>query len=165
MGKISRHKTRKCLFQALYSKIYITEQFDKNSLFESFFEEGFSDVVDQEYFDEMFDGIIKNEAELIYIVERFAPKFNIKSMSTVNIIPIFIASYEILYLKCDKIPEKVSIDEALEITKIYSDNNGRIFVNGVINSIKDNKKEIKKELKNIKTGKTYFFNKKTGPEI
>jgi transcription termination factor NusB len=42
-------------------------------------------------------------------------------MSIVNIIPIFIAIYEILYIKCDSIPINVSIDEALEITKIYSD--------------------------------------------
>jgi len=50
-------------------------------------------------------------------------------MSLVNLIPVFISGYEQLFLKCDKIPFKVSIDEALELTKIYSDDHGRILAN------------------------------------
>jgi transcription termination factor NusB len=42
-------------------------------------------------------------------------------MSVINIIPVLIASYEMLYLKCDKVPENVSINEALELVKFYSD--------------------------------------------
>lgn len=58
---------------------------------------------------------------MLYIVKKFAPKFDISSMPLINLIPVFIASYEMLYLECDKIPYKVSIDEALELTKTYSD--------------------------------------------
>jgi transcription termination factor NusB len=42
-------------------------------------------------------------------------------MPIINIIPIFISAYEQLFLKCDTIPFKVSIDEALELAKTYSD--------------------------------------------
>ncbi len=157
MQKISRHKTRKCLFQALYSKIYINTNFNKDFFIQNFFDEDFEDIIDNIYFDELFEWIIKKESELIYIVEKFAPRFDIKSMSIINIIPIFISIYEILYIKCDKIPINVSIDEALEITKIYSDDHGRIFVNWILNSIKEKKELIKEEIKKIKPKNTYFF--------
>ncbi|HBA45240.1 TPA: hypothetical protein DEG21_05920 [Patescibacteria group bacterium] len=65
--------------------------------------------------------MIENEGKLVYIIEKFAPKFDISSMSVINIIPAFIASYEMLYLKCDSVPENVSINEALELVKLYSD--------------------------------------------
>ncbi|MCK9272050.1 hypothetical protein M0P65_00700 [Candidatus Gracilibacteria bacterium] len=156
MQKISRHKTRDCLFQALYSKIYLQDSFLKESFLDNFFE-GNLGFLDQVYFEEMFSGIIEKEGKLVYVIEKFAPKFDISSMSVINIIPVLIASYEMLYLKCDKVPENVSINEALELVKFYSDPQGRIFINGVLNSLKQNKTEVKKELTKI-TNKNLFFN-------
>lgn len=157
--KKSRKKTRQCLFQALYSCVYLQNKFDKNLFIESFFDEGFSDILDEKYFNEIFAGIKEKEVELVYIVKKYAPKFDISSMPLANLIPVFISSYEQLFLKCDNIPYKVSIDEALELTKIYSDNTWRIFINWILNSVKDNKNSLLEELKNIKEPSTYFFNK------
>ncbi|MDD2565307.1 MAG: transcription antitermination protein NusB [Candidatus Gracilibacteria bacterium] len=156
--KKSRRKTRQCLFQALYSCVFLKEKFDKQFFLESFFDEGFEGFLDDEFFDEIFSGVQEKEKELIYLVKKFAPKFDIGSMSLVNLIPVFISSYEQLFLKCDTIPFKVSIDEALELTKIYSDDQGRILANGILNSIKDNKETLLKEFQDIKDAKTYFFN-------
>jgi hypothetical protein len=55
MQKISRHKTRKCLFQALYSKIYLNNTFNKDYFVQNFFEEDFVNIIDNVYFDELFD--------------------------------------------------------------------------------------------------------------
>ena len=54
MQKISRHKTRTCLFQALYSKLHLEDSFSKESFIESFFESDDS-FIDKIYFDEAFD--------------------------------------------------------------------------------------------------------------
>lgn len=156
--KKSRRKTRQCLFQALYSCVFLKEKFDKQFFLESFFDEWFEGFLDDEFFDEIFSWVQEKEKELIYLVKKFAPKFDIWSMSLVNLIPVFISSYEQLFLKCDTIPFKVSIDEALELTKIYSDDQWRILANWILNSIKDNKETLLKEFQDIKDAKTYFFN-------
>lgn len=158
-NKISRRKSRQCLFQALYSCIYMQETFDMDDFLESFYDEDFRLAVDYKYFNEAFAWIQEKEKEMIYIVNKFAPKFDISSMSIVNLIPVFIASYEMLYLKCDNIPYKVSIDEALEITKTYSDEKWRVLVNWVLNSLKDHKEWILDEIEKAKPDKYYFFNK------
>lgn len=157
--KKSRRKTRQCLFQALYSRVYLQDHFDKDTFIESFFDDDFKDVIDLEYFDEVFAWVIDKEREMLYIIKRFAPKFDINSMPLINLIPIFIASYELLFIKCDTIPYKVSIDEALELTKIYSDDQARILVNWVLNSLKDNKDSITKDFEKSQELKTIFFNR------
>ncbi len=156
--KKSRRKTRQCLFQALYSCVYLKDKFDKKDFIESFFDDSFENILDNIYFDEVFYWVQQREKELIYLVRKFAPKFDISSMSLVNLIPVFISSYEQLFLKCDNIPFKVSIDEALELTKIFSDEKWRILANWILNSLKDDKELILKEFETIITWKTYFFN-------
>lgn len=78
-------------------------------------------------------------------------------MPVINLIPIFIATYEIMYLTCDQIPYKVSIDEALELAKTYSDDQGRILVNGILNSLKDRKAELLDEFSRKLPENHYFF--------
>ena len=46
-----------------------------------------------------------------------------------------LAVYEMLYEK--EIPYSVSINEAVELTKLYDDPKARAFVNGVLNSVKN----------------------------
>jgi N utilization substance protein B len=40
-------------------------------------------------------------------------------------------------LFCEDIPYSVSINEAIELTKKFDDPKARAFVNGVLNSVKD----------------------------
>ena len=47
--------------------------------------------------------------------------------------------YELLYTKT---PEVVSINEAIELAKIYSDDDVRKMINGVLDKVYHNKEEI-----------------------
>ena len=157
MAKISRPKTRKFLFQALYSRIHLGSSFDKETFLDTFFDEEYIGAIDSVYFDEMFAGIISHESELVAIIEKFAPKFDVSIMPAGNLLPIFIAAYEMMYLTCDKIPVNVSIDEALELSKLYSDDKGRVMINGVLNSLKNSLETVKKEVESSADKKHYFF--------
>ncbi|MFH1613177.1 MAG: transcription antitermination protein NusB [bacterium] len=57
-------------------------------------------------------------------------------MSIIDKNVIRIAIYEILYKK--EIPRKVSINEAVEISKKYSTDESGNFVNGILDKIKKN---------------------------
>lgn len=113
---------------------------------ESYFDERFSHLGSDAYFLESFSGIVVREGELSAVVRKYAPKFDIHMMPVVNLLPIFIAAYEMLYLECDQVPERVSIDEAIELTKKFSDEQSRTLVNGVLNSLKNEKASLKAEL-------------------
>ena len=104
----------------------------------------------------MFSGVIEKEGELLAIIHKYAPKFDITSMPVGNLLPIMIASYEMLYLTIDSIPEKVSINEAIELSKTFSDDTARMMVNGVLNALKDEKGTILETIK-INPLKPRFF--------
>ena len=156
MKKVSRHRTRECLLQALYSRATLGSVFDRTQFLETFFDEGFADTIDLPYFEAMFSGVIEREGELLVIIHRYAPKFDISIMPIGNLLPIMIASYEMLYLTMDTIPEKVCMDEAIELSKTFSDENARTMVNGVLNALKNEKETIKAELEKADK-KAYFF--------
>ncbi len=113
---------------------------------ESYFDERFAQVATDSYFTESYEGIVSHEAQLCAVVRKFAPKFDIPMMPVVNLLPLFIASYEMLYLTCDSVPERVSIDEAIELAKKFSDDQAKTLVNGVLNSLKNDREAVKAEL-------------------
>jgi transcription termination factor NusB len=53
--KKSRRKTRQCLFQALYSCVYLQGKFDKELFIETFYDEEFAGSIDEVYFNEIFE--------------------------------------------------------------------------------------------------------------
>ncbi len=156
MIKVSRRKTRSYLLQALYARSINGVHFQENSFLQTFFDEAMENSIDLPYFQAMFTGVIEKEAELLTIIHTYAPKFDITTMPIGNLLPIMIASYEMLYLAIDTIPEKVSINEAVELAKIFSDDTARTMVNGVLNAVKDDKATVLETSKK-NTIKAQFF--------
>jgi N utilization substance protein B len=106
----------------------------------------------------MFESIIKNEEFLIEVLTMYAPKFDIENMDLSYVLPIFIGTTEILIFP-EEIPVKVSINEAVEISKIYGDDSSRKMVNGVLNNVLKNEEQLINKFKLFKstTYKNIFF--------
>lgn len=156
MIKVSRRKTRSCLLQALYARSMGGVNFNETTFLHTFFDETTCESFDIPYFQAMFAGIIEKEGELLTIIHKYAPKFDITTMPVGNLLPIMIATYEMLYLTIDTIPEKVSINEAIELSKTFSDDTARTMVNGVLNALKNEKTTILEATK-TDTMKAIFF--------
>jgi transcription termination factor NusB len=62
--------------------------------------------------------VLEKENFLIYLIEKYAPKFNVEKMPLHSTLAIFIAIVEMFFLE-EEIPAKVSINEAVEISKIF----------------------------------------------
>lgn len=153
MSHFSRSRTRKFLYQMLYASTFDAVQ--DGSFRESFFSWVFDSNLDEDYLKEMFDLVLQHQSFLIQVVGKYAPKFDIENMDLSYIIPIFIGTTEMLLLP-EEIPAKVSINEAVEISKIYWDDSSRKMVNGVLNKILVNLEILKKELEAF----THWENKK-----
>ena len=142
----SRKKSRKLLFQKLYSLTFN----DLNEVLfnEAFFEWVFTFEIDTKYIDEMIKIILKNEDFLIFIVRKYSPKFDIKSMNIVYILPILIWLAEMFFLN-EEIPAKVSINEAVELSKTYWSDSAKKIVNWLLNKVYENFDELKEIWKNF----------------
>jgi N utilization substance protein B len=76
--------------------------------------------------------IIKVIPEIDKIITENAPKWPIDKINRVDLSILRYAFWELFYLK--KNPEKVVIDEVIEIAKEYGTESSSSFVNGVIGS-------------------------------
>ena len=157
MAQISRKKTRKYLFQKLFSNTYILN--DKELFTESFLIDSFKWNIDEEYLNEMEKIISDKESYLIEILKRFAWKFDPKKMNLTYVLPIFIWASEMLFLK-EEIPAKVSLNEAVELSKSFWEDSAKKIVNGVLNKLFENYEDIKKEFETLELENDFSFFKR-----
>ena len=88
LTKASRKKTRKFLFQKVFARSFT--DVDEILFQKSFFDDIFTFEIDTVYMDEMYKLIIEKESELIAIIEKYAPKFDVKNMNITAVIALFI---------------------------------------------------------------------------
>ena len=129
---VNRKKSRKLLFQELYSMTMNT--FDSKSFREAFFKDVFTFKEDKDYIIEMRKTIVFRESFFINIFNIYAPKFKMSSMSLSYILPAYIGLAEMFFIK-EEIPAKVSINEAVEIAKVYWDDSAKKVVNWILNKV------------------------------
>jgi N utilization substance protein B len=131
MSQTSRKKTRKFLLQKLYARIY--GELDEIRFQEAFFDGILDFTLDEPYVKEMFPLVIEHQNDILGIIKKYAPKFDVDTMLKTNILALSIAITEMLWLP-EEIPAKVSINEAIDLAKYYGDDTSKNIVNGILNS-------------------------------
>ncbi|OAA83310.1 transcription antitermination factor NusB [Clostridium ljungdahlii] len=92
--------------------------------------------VDMEYVKRVVKGIEENKDSLDKEIEKYLRNWTLNRLPKVDAAILRICTYEFLYEQ--DIPEKVSINEAIELAKKYSSEKSAPFINGVLgNMIKD----------------------------
>lgn len=139
--RLNRKKSRKFLFQELYSSCFV--KFNEELFLESFFEWVFDFISDIDYINDMKKNILKNEFYLVWIIKMYAPKFSVESMNLTYILPIYISLTEMFFIE-EEIPAVVSINEAVDLAKIYWDESSKKIVNWILHKVSQNIDDTKK---------------------
>lgn len=93
------------------------------------------EIEDDEYLRRVFFGVNDNIAAIDEIIGRNSKGWKTERMSHVSRAIQRIAVYEMMFEK--DIPAPVSINEAVELSKKYDDEKAKRFINGVLNSVKN----------------------------
>lgn len=133
----SRSRTRRFLLQSLYARIIAGISAKKE---EAFFED--AEKIDEQYAQSLETIILAHEGLLLSVVYEFAPKYDIKTIPLINAIILLIALAEMLILCPKDVPPRVSVDEAIELAKRYSDAAGKNLINGIMNGVLEKREEI-----------------------
>ncbi len=139
--KVNRIKSRRLLFQELYSMVY--NNIDKDLFLNSFYDSVFSFSKDEKYIESMVKTITYYEKFFIFIINKYTPKYKIEKMSPIYILPIYMGLAEMFFLD-EEIPAKVTINEAVQIAKSFWDDSSKKIVNGVLNTVIENYDELNK---------------------
>jgi N utilization substance protein B len=103
---------------------------------------------DTNFVSDLFMETLEQEDALIELISSKTQNWDAERIATVDMLLMKMAMCEILNF--NQIPVKVSINEYLEIAKLYSSPNSHTFMNGVLDKVQ---LELRKENKINKTGR------------
>ncbi len=84
---------------------------------------------------ELINGALAKLSEIDEYINRHSQNWSMERMSVVDKNILRLAVYEIIYKL--ETPAKVAINEAIEISKKYSTEKSKVFINGILDKIKN----------------------------
>ena len=125
---MSRSNAREAVFKLVFEYVFNLEENNELLL------ESVESMKEEEaYIREVYRGVISNYDELCGIISHSAVGFSFDRIFKVDLAILLVALYEIKYM--NGIPNKVSINEALNLAKAYSTEKSSKFINGILASV------------------------------
>ena len=125
---ISRREAREAILSELFSHGYTPEKSAEELEAERVRDFGGRE---DPYITEATAGVLEHLSEIDALIEASAVGWTLSRISRVSLSILRLACFEMLYRP--DVPPLVSLDEAVELAKIYDDDNAYAFVNGVLN--------------------------------
>ena len=94
---------------------------------------------DKKYIEQVVSGIAEKKDELDEKIKTYLKGWTMDRLSKTDLAILRLATCEVLYAL--DIPTKVSINEAIELAKLYCDEKSPKFINGILGSIVNEKGE------------------------
>lgn len=91
------------------------------------------EIIDRKYLNEMVKNFELNKSTIDELISKYAKNWTINRMAKVDLAILRLAVCEILYVP--NMPTKVSINEAIELAKLYCDDKSPKFINGILGSV------------------------------
>lgn len=91
------------------------------------------EIIDRKYLNEIVKNFELNKSTIDELISKYAKNWTINRMAKVDLAILRLAVCEILYVP--NIPTKVSINEAIELAKLYCDDKSPKFINGILGSV------------------------------
>ncbi|MBV7507417.1 transcription antitermination factor NusB [Bacillus sp. sid0103] len=88
-----------------------------------------------DYLTSLVLGVVEQKAEIDRLISGNLEKWSLDRLATVDRNLLRIAAYEMKFFR-NEVPENVVLDEAIEIAKIYGDDQSSKFINGVLSKLK-----------------------------
>lgn len=93
-----------------------------------------------EYAVELVQGVLAHRAQIDELISKNATDWSLERMPAVDRNVVRLGAYELLYR--DDVPDRVAIDEAVELAKSLSTDESPKFVNGLLARLLDLKPSI-----------------------
>jgi len=90
---------------------------------------------DETFIWQLITGVVEHLSQLDKIIEKAAPEWPIEQITIVDRNVLRIGLYELLYENKEEVPQKVAINEAIELAKTFGGESSGKFINGVLGTV------------------------------
>ncbi len=130
----NRHLARTIALQSLYQWDFNgREDNDLTELIKKNLQEFAPQFDDKGFIENLVNGVLKNQPEIDQLISKYAPEWPLEQITMVDRNVLRMGIYEMKF--DEEIPEKVAINEAIELAKAFGGESSGKFVNGVLGSI------------------------------
>lgn len=130
---MSRTTARKHAFILIF-QIQFYDEFDLDETIKDYLSEIESvDEKDREFIYTELSGVYQNKAEIDEIITNKCQGWTFDRLNNIDIALLRLSVYEHVY--AEDIPSSVSINEAVELAKIYGSDESPSFINGILGKI------------------------------
>lgn len=132
---MNRRKSRETAMKLLFEKSINKDSLE--NLIENFKENADSEEevkeIDMEYVNSILNGVELHIQEVDSKIKQYLVNWKLDRISKVDLAILRICTYEMMYE--DEIPDRVSVNEGIELAKKYSGDKSAAFINGVLANI------------------------------
>ena len=128
---MSRKIARELAFKVIFSVDFQHENEDVEKLIMNL-EDETKEITqeDKGYINDIVQGVMAKTEEVVEKIRKYLKGWTMDRISKTDLAILRLAIYEITYR--DDIPYKVSVNEAVELAKTFSDSTSSSFINGVL---------------------------------
>jgi N utilization substance protein B len=133
---MSRRRDRKHAFQLVFQiEFHDTGEMDECM---ALFFQTLDDIekIDRDFVESEFKGVLNNKARIDALINQYSEGWSVERIAKADLAIIRLCVFELLLNP--EIPRNVAINEAVELAKIYSSDEGPAFINGVLGKITAN---------------------------
>lgn len=144
-NKLSRHEVREKVVQTLFQLIEPTKDTTTQQALEFALlagndpEDGYEGPIDA-YLIELVDGVLAQKANLDEQINLYLTDWSIDRIAKIDLTILRLAFYEVLFVDVNRVPNVVAVNEAIELSKGFSDDKSRHFISGVLAKLLDQHK-------------------------
>lgn len=128
---MSRRQARESSLQVIYALEMGSEDVEK--VFQHVFEEFATGSKAQSFARKLVKGVLEHKEELDAVIKRLSKDWDINRLAVIDRNIMRIALYEMLYI--EDIPDAVSVNEAVELAKMFGGKESAKFVNGILGRV------------------------------
>lgn len=129
--------SRSQLREHIFKMLFCTEFYNEDEMKEQ--EALYFELLDmateseEDYVIDKYKAIMNRKEEIDVLLNKYATKWKTTRMNKVDLSILRLASYEILW--DEDVPTAVAINEAVELAKKYSSDEGPAFINGILGKV------------------------------
>lgn len=127
---MNRNSARRQAFKLLFGDCFGEKQATER-LIEIYSED--NEYENDAYSLRIIRGVKDNKAQIDNLIEENLNKWKISRLPKTTLTILRIAIYELVF--CDDVPDAVSINEAVEMSKTYGNEDDYVFINGLLGKI------------------------------
>jgi N utilization substance protein B len=134
----SRHLSRVIVIQTIFAYEFNPSSasgqvVDPEAILEYVSREFEGKISDLSFAYQLLNGVLKNENKIRDLIIKYAPQWPIDKIAPIDRAVLELGAFEMLFSK--DVPAIVAMDEAIELSKTFGNENSQKFINGVLNAI------------------------------